>query len=109
MEIRKGITSSRLVRGLNRRLASADFHIGRESIRRIRVKVWTQAMWRHAPAEEVAYRNHRLGRRNLHLDVIQPAPDMHLPDLGAGDAITDAARQMRLAASQFDCLSKGFF
>lgn len=109
MEIRKGITSSRLVSRLNRRLAKADFHIGGEGIRRVRVKVWSQAMWRHAPAEEVADRNHCLGRGNLHLDVIQPAPNMHLPDLGAGDAITDAARQMRLAASQFDCLSKGFF
>ena len=94
-----------------RRIVSAEFWDVDEwqRIRRIRVKVWPQAVRRHTPAEKVTDRDDRLRRWNFHLNAIQPAPNMHLADLGIRDALTNTARQMRLATGHFDCLNEGFF
>jgi len=106
----RAISRSLMVGGWRRGISAEFWDVDEwQRIRRIRVKVWPQAVRRHTPAEKVTDRDDRLRRWNFHLNAIQPAPNMHLADLGIRDALTNTARQMRLATGHFDCLNEGFF
>lgn len=81
-------------------ISRSGHFLGRHGVGRVRIQVRPQLMRRYAPAKKIADRNDGLRRRNLHLNTVEPAPDVHLPDLGAGDTIADAARQMCLTPSE---------
>ena len=53
----------------------------RHSVGLVRIDVRAQLVRRHAVAEKVGDRQHDIGRRHFELDLVQPAPDMHLADL----------------------------
>ena len=106
----RAISRSLMVGGWRRGI-SAEFWAFAvwQCVRRIRIKVWAQAVRRHAPIKKIANRDDGFRRRHFHLDAIQPTPNMHLANLRVRDAITNPAGQMCLTAGHFDCLSKGFF
>ena len=81
----------------------------RHPVASVRIKVWPQLVRGDSIAKKVSDWNHGLGWRYFDLYVIKPAPDMHLTNLAARDAIPNAARQMGLAASHFDRSKKGLF
>jgi len=69
---------------------------------RIRIQVRAQHVRRQAIPEKVGDGKDDVSRRNLKLHLVEPAPDMDLPDLRSRNAVTDAARQIDLAASHLD-------
>lgn len=94
---------------MSRRLLFGDGLAGRKRIVRVGIEVRAQIVGRDLPVAGRGNRNHSLGRRDLHLDVVEPAPDMHLADLRVRKAFANAARQMDLTTGKIDRFLKGFF
>lgn len=53
----------------------------RHGVGRVRIDVRAQLVRRHAVSEKVGDRQHDICRWHFELDLVQPAPDMHLADL----------------------------
>lgn len=74
----------------------------RHGVGRVRVEIGADLVRCHAVAEKVCNGQHNVGRWHFDLDLVQPAPDMHLTNLRPRHAITNAARQIDLATGQLD-------
>lgn len=81
-------------------------HLFRNRISRVRVEVRPNVMRGHPIPEKFGDRDHHVCRRNFHLDLIDPTPDMHLSDLGTWNSLANAACQIDLTTGQLDCFEK---
>lgn len=87
-----------------RRLFDAAWAIGasRQRIGRVWIQIRPQLVRRHAVTERLSDRNHHFGRGNFDFGLIEPAPYMHLPDLGFRYLRADKPCQVGLTAGKGD-------
>ena len=86
---------------------SGGFLFNRTSISWIWVDIRAQLVGGDLPADGFGNRDHHFGGRDFRLDAVQPAPDMHLADLGLRQPGPDTPRQRRLASGEFNGFLKG--
>lgn len=79
----------------------------RNGVCRVWVEVRAEIVGRQTVIKEGSDWDHHVGWRHFDLDLIEPAPDVHLADLGIWNALADAARQIDLATGQLDRFEKG--
>lgn len=81
----------------------------RQRIGWVGVEVWTQFMRGYSVVKKVRYGQNSVRWWHFDLYRIQPAPDMHLSDPGARNALTNTTGQVHLAPSELDRFRERFF